>query len=105
VNSRKRRPKTAGGAAKLRKAAINELTKRGGSIVKSLLDSSASEEFNRVRLMYDMAGDSAEVDDGLRKRRSIALELAAEPPWQPESAERDMETAAGTSEAKDEQQS
>ena len=105
VNSSKRRRKTVVGVAKLEKAAAKELTKKSDSIVKSLLDGTAPEDLKRIRFLYDLAGDSTDLDESLRKRRSMALELAAEPPWRPEQTEADAETTTGTPESESEQHS
>jgi hypothetical protein len=105
VNSSKRRRRTVVGVTKLGKAAAKELTKRSDSIVKSVWDGSADEDLKRIRFLHDLAGDSTDLDEGLRKRRSMALELAAEPPWRPEQAEADAETKDGIPESESEQHS
>ena len=102
VNSRKRSRKKAVGNAKLGKSAANELTKRSDSIVESVLDGFAEEELKGIRFLYDLAGDSTNNEESLCGRRSIALELAAEPPWRPELP--DAETS-GASESEGEQDS
>jgi hypothetical protein len=102
VNSRKRSRKKAVGKAKLEKSAASELTKRSDSIVESVLDGVAEEEFKGIRFLCDLAGDSTNNEESLCGRRSIALELAAEPPWRPEPA--DAETN-GTPEPESERDS
>ncbi len=102
VNPRNRSRKKAVGKAKLGKSAANELTKRSDSIVESALDGFAEEELKGIRFLFDVAGDSTNNEESLCGRRSMALELAAEPPWRPEMA--DAETN-GTPESEDEEDS
>ncbi len=105
MNSSKKRRRTVVGVTKLGKAAAKELTKKSGSIVKSVLDGTTPEDLRGIRFLCDLAGDSTDLDESLRKRRSFALELAAEPPWRPEQAEADAETTSGNSESGKEQHS
>jgi hypothetical protein len=94
VNSSRKKRKTAAGNTKLRKAAAKELSKKSGSLTKTMMDYPASEELKNIQFLCDLAGDSTAPDEGGRERRSIALDLAAEPPWQPLSGE-DTETGGG----------
>jgi hypothetical protein len=93
VNSTKKKRKPVAGTTKLKKAASKELLKNSGHLAKSILDNSAQEELKNIQFLCDMADDSTGPDKGALRRRSIALDLAAEPPWQPEPANQDTETA------------
>jgi len=83
---------------KLRKATAKELSKKSGSLTKTIMDCPAPDELKNIQFICDLAGDSTAPDEGGRKARSIALDLAAEPPWQPESADDDTESCSGTPE-------
>ena len=83
------------GATKLRKAAAKELSKNSGHITKSMLDYPAPEELKNIQFLCDIANDSKGPEEVPRNRRSIALDLAAEPPWRPESADQGTETRGG----------
>jgi len=105
VNSSRKQRKPVAGTPKLKKAAAKELSKNSGHLARSILDNSTREELKKIQFLCDLAGDSAGPDGGPRKRRSVALDLAAEPPWRPEPTGQDEETAGGIPEDGGEQYS
>ncbi|WP_348264073.1 hypothetical protein P8935_05945 [Telmatobacter sp. DSM 110680] len=95
------KPKSRSGAAHMREAADLVMEKDSLEIAKALSKSSKNGQIQSIKFLYELAehNEKAGEDDGARKFRSMASELANAPEWTgdlpKETHNEDDETATG----------
>jgi hypothetical protein len=83
----KNAPKTFKKVKKLNEAALKMVDENATKIAQSLLKSTVDGHVLSARLLVELAEGDIEPEEAMAMRplRSMALELAAQPPWKPES--------------------
>ena len=93
----------SGKVKKLNDEALKLVDEEAAKIAKSLLDSTLQGHVLSARLLVELAEGNAEAEEVLtmHPRRSVALDLAAEPQWPGETEEPVADLDAGTREPED----